>query len=90
MGFDLYGLNPVNNSNRRKPNIDWDLDHSEEETEEYFKLQNEFNNKVPGSYFRNNVWWWRPLWDCICNICSDILSDKDMTKGEYNEGHMSF
>ena len=21
-----------------------------------------------GEYFRNNVWWWRPLWDFVAQI----------------------
>ena len=39
-----------------------------------------------GEYFRNNVWWWRPLWDYICDICNDFLTAKDMNKGGYNNG----
>jgi hypothetical protein len=27
-----------------------------------------------GEYFRNNVWWWRPLADFICNNYDDIAS----------------
>ena len=27
-----------------------------------------------GSYFRNNVWWWRPLADFICNNYGEIAS----------------
>ena len=39
----------------------------------------------PDKYFRNNVWWWRPLWDYVCNTCYDILSEKDMNAGSYND-----
>tara|TARA_R100000008_G_scaffold71022_1_gene48749 strand:+ start:987 stop:1364 length:378 start_codon:yes stop_codon:yes gene_type:complete len=38
-------------------------------------------------YFRNNVWWWRPLWDFVANNCSDILSEEDIRAGQFNEGH---
>ena len=24
-----------------------------------------------GEYFRNNVWWWRPLWDYCCEVDSE-------------------
>lgn len=35
-----------------------------------------------GEYFRNNVWWWRPLWDYCCKIhpACEIVS------GHYNDG----
>ena len=39
-----------------------------------------------GEYFRNNVWWWRPLWDYVCQNCDDILSENDMFSGGYNDG----
>jgi hypothetical protein len=41
-----------------------------------------------GEYFRNNCWWWRPLWDYVCDICSDILTEKDHRAGHYNDGHL--
>ncbi|TGT76745.1 MULTISPECIES: hypothetical protein [unclassified Mesorhizobium] len=27
-----------------------------------------------GEYFRNNVWWWRPLADYACEVASEITS----------------
>lgn len=42
---------------------------------------------LKGAYFCNNVWYWRPLWELVCNICSDILTKKDMIAGGYNDGH---
>lgn len=27
-----------------------------------------------GEYFRNNMWWWRPLADYCCNIAPDICA----------------
>ena len=39
-----------------------------------------------GDYFRNNVWWWRPLWSLICDECDDILTEKQMDGGNYNDG----
>ena len=55
MGFDVMGVNPVNET---------------------------------GEYFRNNVWYWRPLWDYIVHHCSDILTDEDITAGSFNDGHL--
>ena len=40
-----------------------------------------------GEYFRNNVWWWRPLWEYVYEQCKDILDMKDTTYGSYNNGH---
>ena len=39
-----------------------------------------------GHYFRNNVWFWRPLWQLICEECNDILTKKQMESGCYNDG----
>ena len=37
-----------------------------------------------GSYFRNNVWWWRPLWDyCLENHPSIT---EGVENGHYNDG----
>ena len=39
-----------------------------------------------GSYFRNNVWWWRPLWSYCCNVGEDLI-DKETAEGcTYNDG----
>ena len=40
-----------------------------------------------GDYFRANVWWWRPLWECVAYYCDDILSEKDIIEGTYNNGY---
>ena len=40
-----------------------------------------------GKYFRNNVWYWRPLWDFTCTNCSNILSENDRRAGHYNDGY---
>jgi len=38
-----------------------------------------------GSYFRNNVWWWRSLWNFTCQACQDFLTVKDMKAGGSND-----
>ena len=42
---------------------------------------------VKGDYFRANVWYWRPLWQCVEYFCQDILSKEDIKRGEYNDGY---
>tara|TARA_R100000008_G_C3486443_1_gene116472 strand:+ start:227 stop:595 length:369 start_codon:yes stop_codon:yes gene_type:complete len=39
-----------------------------------------------GEYFRNNVWFWRPLWQYICIECDDILTIKQAEGGCFNDG----
>jgi hypothetical protein len=36
----------------------------------------------PDAYFRNNVWWWRPLWEYCCDVyppCGEV-------NGHFNDG----
>ena len=40
-----------------------------------------------GSYFRNNCWWWRPLWHYCCVVGEDLIN-KDTAAGfSYNDGN---
>lgn len=36
-----------------------------------------------GEYFRNNVWWWRPLWDYVNTVAPSLV---DGVSGHYNDG----
>ncbi len=97
MGFDLYGVNPIAPKNNKleikaleeqikKLQDDTELDTADKE-ERKWALEEKIESLNPGIYFRNNVWWWRPLWNYVCEACDDILTEKDMTKGSYNDGH---
>ena len=87
MGFDLAGMNP--NLTRPEPplpasfNSDNWTDVDKKMHDDYDKWQEENS----GVYFRNNVWWWRPLWHFVCFACDNILTDKDIEKGSWNDGH---
>jgi hypothetical protein len=37
----------------------------------------------PDAYFRNNVWWWRPLWDYCIEVAPELCEDVD---GGTNDG----
>lgn len=37
-----------------------------------------------GRYFRNNVWWWHPLWDYCLNLHGDICGKVE--NGHFNDG----
>ena len=39
-----------------------------------------------GSYFRNNVWWWRPLWNYCHHVAPDLIDGDLFSSGGYNEG----
>lgn len=39
-----------------------------------------------GKYFRNNCWWWRPLWRYCCELAPGIISDELEKSGQYNDG----
>jgi len=38
-----------------------------------------------GEYFRNNIWWWRRLWDFCCFVAH--LSEDTYRSGHCNNGH---
>ena len=98
MGFDLTGLNPEGG----KPQPKWEgadpmiktgensyaLDPQiKEEYDDYMKSRIEWQDSTDGAYFRNNVWFWRPLWNFVSKCCNDILTEKDIEHGYYNDGH---
>ena len=100
MGMDVYGLNPKINHKVDIPPAPWDMKYktpykelSEEEqkertevTDKYFDACRENEEKNKGVYFRNNVWWWRPLWGYV-NVVCDCLTDKDFIGGTDNSGY---
>jgi hypothetical protein len=97
MGFDLYGENPKlvkllsDEKSERYEELSA-MSYSDREkqdlNDEYWELQTEWENNNPGSYFRNNVWWWRPLWSFTCDHCADFLTEDDMNGGCYNDSYI--
>ena len=52
-----------------------------------FDLMSTGNHKTKkGEYYRNNVWWWRPLAEYIIDHTS-CVSEKDAERWVYNDGH---
>ena len=47
--------------------------------------------KEKGEYFRNNVWWWRPLWDFVAHIDELYSEEKHanrlISEDLYQSGH---
>ena len=99
MGFDLSGVNPKMNMKQEElpvynkyNNMDWSermkkFDKDEELSAKYWEELDKYQEANPGVYFRNNVWWWRPLWQFVCERFDDILTEQDMDAGNYNDGH---
>lgn len=40
-----------------------------------------------GQYFRNNLWWWRPLWEYGCRVAGDLIPPAVQAGGLFNNGH---
>ena len=52
-----------------------------------FDISSTGNHKTSkGEFFRNNVWWWRPLAQYIIDH-TNCVSEKDAEKWGYNDGH---
>ena len=81
MGFDLTGLNP--NLTRPEP----ELPPFPERTSEDWEIYTDWQEENCGTYFRNNVRSWRPLWHFVTAVCDNILTEKDIESGSYNDGH---
>ena len=81
MGFDLSGMNP--NLTRQEPELPPFPERTNKDWEKYHDWQEENS----GVYFRNNVWWWRPLWNFVSSTCESILTEQDIESGSYNDGH---
>ena len=97
MGFDLYGENPkvVKGFSDKKAEryeelcaMSYELREKQGLNDEWWEFNSEWEKQNPGAYFRNNVWWWRPLWQFTCEHCEDILTENDMNAGCYNDNHM--
>lgn len=39
-----------------------------------------------GKYFRANVWSWRPIYELVCDLCSDLLDEKTLRLMAFNDG----
>jgi len=99
MGFDLSGVNPKMNMKQKDlpvydkhQKMDWSvrtkiLENDEKLSNQYWKEYDKFQDANPGIYFRNNVWWWRPLWQYVCEQFPDIITDDDAEHGCYNDAH---
>ena len=96
MGMDVSGLNPeINESITKYPilekwdAINWgdrDKEEWKKEEDKYWEEHSKFHKANAGVYFRNNCWWWRPLWIYCHQIAPELISEETYTSGTYNDG----
>ena len=103
MGMDVHGLNPkenkkmsefptLNKMNKLEKDDKWKekweiLDNDTELREKYWKEKDEHEEINKGVYFRNNCWWWRPLWDFCYNVARNSEYPSLITQETYFSGH---
>ena len=98
MGMDVYGKIPQQNADINKFKVyakyskmefkeKWEhLDKDRTKREEYWKEEDQYQQANPGVYFRNNVWWWRPLWDYCRYVAPELINDDLWSDGHHNSG----
>ena len=57
-----------------------ELDADHDLREQYWKEQTDYEEVNSGYYFRNNVWWWRPLWNYCYAVAEDLLENNLQVK----------
>lgn len=71
MGFDIYGLKPVKRTRKpRMPKGKMQLTNGSK-WYNYFDKMEKFYKENKGYYFRNNVWYWRPLAHIMCSVMAE-------------------
>ena len=95
MGFDIFGLDPVIHDGMVKPKMSdeefKEIAESEDpvkkkRVEEYFNEMEKYESANIGFYFRNNVWWWRPIAMIIEESCKDLLTKEQDAGLHMNDG----
>jgi len=86
MGMDVYGVNPQTKTER--PTEPESENYDSDEWSAHFDARRKWEQENPGTYFRNNVWWWRPLWDYVNVLCDDVITEDDHKSGHHNDRHL--
>tara|TARA_R100001530_G_scaffold9569_2_gene9655 strand:- start:445 stop:948 length:504 start_codon:yes stop_codon:yes gene_type:complete len=91
MGFDLSGVNPKIHTERSEyafygdESINIHNVDNEEVRRKYWNEWEKYHDENPGIYFRNNVWYWRPLWNFVIDNCHDFMTEDQMEAGAFND-----
>ena len=99
MGMDVHGLNPKMNkeitdfpmlvkADKLEKDEKWKERREliDTQSDNYWKERDEYENANKGIYFRNNCWWWRPLWDFCYNVAPELISSELWGDGHHNSG----
>ena len=86
MGMDVYGVNPQTKT--EQPTRPESENYDSDEWSAYWEARREWEQENPGTYFRNNVWYWRPLWDYVYSLCDDVITEDDHKSGHHNDCHL--
>ena len=99
MGMDIHGKNPKQNKKKSDFPMLVKVDKLEKkekwkerrelidtQSDNYWKERDEYENANKGIYFRNNCWWWRPLWNYCYYVADDIISEEIYHSGHHNSG----
>ena len=93
MGYDLYGVNPIQVDMKDYPLLTkWEDKTFEERKEMPEKDEDQYwtemgkRDSETGSYFRANVWWWRRIWMFTCDVCDDVMDTWQVDAGDSNSG----
>ena len=98
MGMDVYGKNPKQNRTVDEFPVmkkfdamefqdKWKiLDKDEKTRDKYWKQKTDYEDANKGYYFRNNCWWWRPLWNYCYQVADDLISEELFESGHSNSG----
>jgi len=101
MGMDVYGNNPTIHKSKdefplyaKYEDVPWGDREKDPEWEKvkdkYWEEYNAYEKANPGVYFRNNCWWWRPLWN-YCYFISrhynlNLIDEELFQSGHANDG----
>ena len=99
MGMDVSGNNPKINKGKdhykmyfKWDNIDWNARENEKneewekEKDLFYSEYDKYHEDNKGVYFRNNCWWWRPLWDFCHHIAPELIDEELWDSGHHNDG----
>ena len=63
-----------------------ELDADHDLREQYHKEWDDYERANVGYYFRNNCWWWRPLWNYCYHVADGLISEELFDSGHNNSG----
>ena len=90
MGVDCYGFNPVIKEGSSKPKEPKDFSKlTKKDQNAYWDAREKYQQENKGVYFRNNWWYWRPMWDFVNEKCNDLIDEELYDKGHGNDGNVS-